>query len=47
MIEIELTRTEIGLNHPSVEEVKAQKKELFELGQTILELLQRNHNQIL
>ncbi|WP_068819093.1 hypothetical protein [Phormidesmis priestleyi] len=33
---------EIGLNHPSVEEVKAQKKELFELGQAILELLQKN-----
>jgi len=33
---------EIGLNQPSVEEVKAQKKELFELGQAILELLQKN-----
>jgi len=33
---------EIGLNHPSVEEVKAQEKELFELGQAILELLQKN-----
>jgi len=33
---------EIGLNHPSAEEVKAQKKELFELGQAILELLQKN-----
>jgi len=33
---------EIGLNHPSVAEVKAQKKELFELGQAILELLQKN-----
>jgi len=33
---------EIGLNQPSVAEVKAQKKELFELGQAILELLQKN-----
>jgi len=33
---------EIGLHHPSVAEVKAQKKELFELGQAILELLQKN-----
>jgi len=33
---------EIGLNQASVEEVKAQKKELFELGQAILELLQKN-----
>jgi hypothetical protein len=33
---------EIGLNQPSAEEVKAQKKELFELGQAILELLQKN-----
>ena len=33
---------EIGLNHPSVEEVKAQEKELFELGRAILELLQKN-----
>ena len=33
---------EIGLNHPSVEEVKAQEKELFELGQAILDLLQKN-----
>jgi len=30
------------LNQASVEEVKAQKKELFELGQAILELLQKN-----
>ena len=29
-------------NQPSVEEVKAQRKELFELGQAILELLQKN-----
>ena len=34
--------SEIGLNQPSVEDVKAQKKELFELGQAILELLQKN-----
>jgi len=33
---------EIGLNQASVAEVKAQKKELFELGQAILELLQKN-----
>jgi len=33
---------EIGLNHPSVEEVKDQEKELFELGQAILDLLQKN-----
>ena len=33
---------EIGLNHPSVEQVKAQEKELFELGQAILDLLQKN-----
>ena len=33
---------EIGLNQPSVEEVKAQKRELFELGQAILDLLQKS-----
>ena len=40
--ELEDDAPEIGLNQPSVEEVKAQKKELFELGQAILELLQKN-----
>ena len=33
---------EIGLNEANAEEVKAQVKELFELGQAILDLLQKN-----
>jgi len=33
---------EIGLNQPRIEESKAQRKELFELGQAILDLLQKS-----